>query len=62
MILAVSSFTKTQILWFYIFSALLFQPFLKVDSGRELWMFLDESIAVVFIVLLGKGHFKGNTK
>lgn len=61
-ILAVSSFTKTQISWFYIFLALLFQPFLKVDLGRELWMFVDIVMAVVFIVLLCKGHFKGNTK
>ena len=60
--LAVSSFSKAKIPWFYIFSALLFQPFLKVDLGRELWMFVDLVMAVIFIVLLCKGHFKGNAK
>jgi len=59
--LAVSSFTKKQIPWFYIFSALLFQPFLKVDLGRELWMMVDVAMAIIFIVLLCKGNFKGNT-
>lgn len=58
--LAVSSLSKAKIPWFYMFSALLFQPFLKVSLGRELWMFVDIVMAIVFFVLLCKGHFETN--
>ena len=60
--LAVSSFSKSNISWFYIFAALLFQPFLKIGLGREVWLFVDIVMAIVFIVLLSKGHFKGSQK
>jgi len=32
-----------------------------VDLGRELWMMVDVAMAIIFIVLLCKGNFKGNT-
>ena len=60
-ILAVTSFSENKIPWFYIFSALLFQPFMKVGLGRELWMCVDVIMAIIFIVLLCKGEFKEST-
>ena len=59
--LALSSYTKEHIPWFYICSALLYQPFFKVELGRELWMCVDLAMAVVFIVLLCRGYFKEKT-
>lgn len=34
--------------------ALIFQPFLRIPLGRELWMIVDVAVAILLIVLVAK--------
>ena len=34
--------------------ALIFQPFLRIPLGRELWMIVDVAVALLLIVLVAK--------
>ena len=36
--------------------ALIFQPFLRIPLGRELWIIVDVVVAILLIVLIAKKH------
>lgn len=41
---------QTNSMYLYIFLAILFQPFVKVALGRDIWNFVDIVVAAILIV------------
>ena len=53
---------KQNIAVFFIALAVLFQPFLKISLGREIWNIVDVLVAFVLVLTLFNKRFKIESK
>nr|WP_253312984.1 DUF6804 family protein [Chryseobacterium sp. HSC-36S06] len=44
----------TLIVWIYLFLAILFQPFVKIALGRNIWNIVDVAVAIGLIKLASR--------
>ena len=42
---------KNELALFFIFIAVLFQPFIKISLGRDLWVIVDVVVAIFLLIL-----------